>query len=341
LDFSDNTIQDEERDAGANNNQTFFSLSNCDSLRFENNEISQFYGADNFQQFMQVELFKQEADQSEIVIAKNTFTDTIEDMAFEIIFGEDHDLKKAMIHVESNTFSRVSQKVADFFHIVNNGDDFSAIVNFTSNTYDRLYFDSAEEDEEEIASMINYQAGKSMELFVSGDKVSDSELHSFAKINGTQFVIFKHVSFKNINTPELCERNEYEDEYGLIDAENVELFNIMESEFNNITLDQNHSIVRGDGIVNHMFYASNVSDITLADKARVLNYKDFEELFIEANVIQKVKYSQLNGEFALNIEQSERTRKLIIRDSRIRQLESGLAEIVLGAFPDVFYELED
>jgi len=45
-------------------------------------------------------------------------------MAFEIIFGEDHDLKKAMIHVDSNTFSKVSQKVADFFHIVNEGDDF-------------------------------------------------------------------------------------------------------------------------------------------------------------------------------------------------------------------------
>lgn len=73
---------------------------------------------------MQVELFHQEADQTEIIIAQNTFTDIIEDMAFEIIFGEDHDLKKAMIHVDSNTFSKVSQKVADFFHIVNEGDDF-------------------------------------------------------------------------------------------------------------------------------------------------------------------------------------------------------------------------
>lgn len=150
--------------------------------------------------------------------------------------------------------------------------------------------------------MINYEAGKSMELFVSGDQIEDSEMHSFARVNGSEFVIFKQVSFKNINTPELCEQNEYDEEYGLIDAQNVDLFNIMESEFNNLTLDASHSIVRGDGILNHMFYGSNVSDITLANMARVLNYKDFEELFIEANTIEDVKYSQLNGDFAINIE---------------------------------------
>lgn len=190
-------------------------------------------------------------------------------------------------------------------------------------------------------SMIRYEAGKSMELFVSGDSIINSEMHHFAKVNGTEFVIFKQVTFKNINTPQLCDENSYESDLGLIDAENVDLFNIMESSFENITLDQSHSIIRGDGLLNHMLYGSNISDITLADKARVLNYKDFEELFIEANLIEKVKYSQLNGEFAFNLKQSERTRKLIIRDSRIKQLESGLAEIVLGAFPDIFYELQD
>lgn len=51
-----------------------------------------------------------------------------------------------------------------------------------------------------------------------------------------------------------------------------------------------------------MFFSSNASDITLADKARVLNYKDFTELFMEASIIQRVKYSQLNGEFALNLQ---------------------------------------
>ena len=90
-----------------------------------------------------------------------------------------------------------------------------------------------------------------------------------------------------------------------------------------------------------MFYASNISDVTLADKSRVLSHSNFEEIFIESNTIEKIKYSQLNGEFALNLVQSDKTRKLIVRDSRIRQLESGLAEIVLSSFPDIFYELQD
>ena len=76
-----------------------------------------------------------------------------------------------------------------------------------------------------------------MELFISGDSVLDSEMHSFAKVNGTQFVIFKYVTFKNINTPQLCGQNSYDSDFGLIDIDFAELFNIMESNFENITLD--------------------------------------------------------------------------------------------------------
>lgn len=74
-------------------------------------------------------------------------------------------------------------------------------MNFTDNKYDHLYIDRENEDSEEFMSMINYEAGKSMELFVSGDRIADSEMHHFAKVNGTEFVIFKYVSFKNINSP--------------------------------------------------------------------------------------------------------------------------------------------
>jgi len=49
--------------------------------------------------------------------------------------------------------------------------------------------------------MLNLEAGERMELFVSGDSIEDSEMHYFARVNGTQFVIFKYVTFKNINTP--------------------------------------------------------------------------------------------------------------------------------------------
>ena len=89
----------------------------------------------------------------------------------------------------------------------------------------------------------------------------------------------------------MCAQNEYDDIMGILDVTEAELFNIMESQFHNITLDQSHSVVRGDDILNHMFFASNVTDITLADKARVLSYNDVVELFIEAGIVDGVKYS--------------------------------------------------
>ena len=115
----------------------------------------------------------------------------------------------------------------------------------------------------------------------------------------------------------------------------------MESSFDNVTLDTKRHIIKGEDILNHMILNGNLTDVVLADKARVLFMTDFEEIVIEGITIESVSYSMMNGEFALYLEQSNKTRKVIIRDSEFNQLESGLAEIVLGAFPDIFYELSD
>jgi len=164
--------------------------------------------------------------------------------------------------------------------------------------------------------MIYVFGTKSMELFVAEDEIKDSDMHSFASVSGLSFVIFKYTKFENIITTDLCSsQDDYDSDLGLINANSIDLFNIMECSFENITLDSQRHIIKGDKIMNHMMMNGNMTDIVLSDKARVIYMTDFEEVVIEGMIIDSVSYSMLNGEFALYLEQSENTRKVIIRDS--------------------------
>lgn len=166
-----------------------------------------------------------------------------------------------------------------------------------------------------------------MELFVNADEITDSEIHNFAAVSGLSFVIFKYTKFNNIITPDICSSNSYDNDTGLICADDIDLFNIMESSFENVTLDAMRHVISSNNILNHMILNGNFTDIILADKARVIYMTDFEEMILEGTTFESVSYSQLNGQFALYLEQSERTRKVIIRDSKFNQFDSGLAEI--------------
>jgi len=150
---------------------------------------------------------------------------------------------------------------------------------------------SSSSGEDKFWSMIYVNGTKSMELFVNGDAVSDSELHSFVSVEGLSFVIFKYASFKNIMTTNFCSGDQYENDVGLINANQIDLFNVMECSFENITLNSYRHIIRGDNILNHMILNSNASDITLADKSRVIYMTDFEELVVEGISVQSVQYS--------------------------------------------------
>jgi len=114
-----------------------------------------------------------------------------------------------------------------------------------------------------------------MELFVTEDEVRDSEMHNFASLSGLSFVIFKHNIFENIITNDICDEVEYETEVGLIDAQSIDLFNVMECSFKNITLASKRHIIRANDIMNHMALQNTISDIVLADKARMVHFIDF------------------------------------------------------------------
>lgn len=65
-------------------------------------------------------------------------------MQFYFVFAASHNLTQVWIHMNSNTFSNVTQLNVNFFEIDNQGQDLFCYTNFTSNTYDTLFLDTSD-----------------------------------------------------------------------------------------------------------------------------------------------------------------------------------------------------